>query len=210
MPRIPDVYLDSSIYFYSGVQDAKDGANSGGCGFFVHIPSTQDGVIHIYAITNKHILDEVGCVLRINTIDGKTEIIETTREEWEDHPEGFDVSAHSIDLNNKPVKPFSVGIQNFLTKDIVKQFSLGTGDETFMVGRLITRYGQQKNKPVVRFGNIAMMSDPEEMIIGHNSVEQESFFVECRSLSGASGSPVFVYSNQNYTTSEYLQDDSAI
>jgi hypothetical protein len=47
---------------------------------------------------------------------------------------------------------------------------------------------------VVRFGNLAMM--PWEPIKNELSgIEQESFLVEARSLSGFSGSPVYVYNH---------------
>lgn len=59
-----------------------------------------------------------------------------------------------------------------------------------MVSRLMGQDGIQKNQPSVRFGNISMMP----MLVEHpRGIKQESFVVESRSLSGHSGSPVFVY-----------------
>jgi hypothetical protein len=204
MPRIPDHFLANSIYFYGSEEDAKAGSNNGGCGFFVHTPSIHQGIVHIYAITNKHVLDE-GCnVLRLNTTDGKTEIIATERDAWIDHPERYDVSIYSIDINNIKVNPSSINTDLFLTREIIDDFLIGPGDETFMVGRLITRWGQQRNRPVVRFGNISMMADPDEPVVGHDNVAQECFFVESRSISGFSGSPVFVSTTQLYTADKHV------
>jgi len=62
-------------------------------------------------------------------------------------------------------------------------------DEIRLVGRLITRDGNQQNKPVVRFGHLAMMDDA---IKRDGEERQRSFLIECRSVSGFSGSPVFV------------------
>ena len=59
-----------------------------------------------------------------------------------------------------------------------------------MIGRFINHEGKQKNLPTVRFGNISMM--PDEPIADENDIQQESFLVECRSIPGYSGSPVFV------------------
>ena len=59
-----------------------------------------------------------------------------------------------------------------------------------MVGRLLNHQGRQRNIPTVRFGDISMM--PWEPILNQRGLMQESFLVEMRSLSGYSGSPVFV------------------
>jgi hypothetical protein len=68
---------------------------------------------------------------------------------------------------------------------------MGPGDEVFMVGRFGTHEGRQRNTPVVRFGNISMM--PWEPVMHPRGYTVESYLVETRSLSGFSGSPVFVY-----------------
>jgi len=60
-----------------------------------------------------------------------------------------------------------------------------------MVGRFVSHEGTERNAPVVRFGTIAMM--PGEPIRQERGFDQESYLVECRSLPGFSGSPVFVY-----------------
>lgn len=65
-----------------------------------------------------------------------------------------------------------------------------------MVGRFVNVQGQQRNTPALRFGNIAML--PYEPIEDDYGIKQESFLVECRSIPGHSGSPVFVYDPQKY------------
>ena len=60
-----------------------------------------------------------------------------------------------------------------------------------MVGRLIQYDGKQRNEPVLRFGNLAMM--PYPVMQSTRARRQESFLVEMRSLSGFSGSPVIVH-----------------
>jgi hypothetical protein len=58
-----------------------------------------------------------------------------------------------------------------------------------MVGRFTSHDGRQRNAPSVRFGNISMM--PGE-VISHCGSPHKAFLVEARSISGYSGSPVFV------------------
>jgi hypothetical protein len=65
------------------------------------------------------------------------------------------------------------------------------GDEVFMLGRFISHSGIKRNQPLARFGNIAMM--PGELVEDGRGMRVEAFLVEMRSLSGFSGSPVFVY-----------------
>ena len=63
-----------------------------------------------------------------------------------------------------------------------------------MVGRFIARDETQSNVPVVRFGYIS--SAKSELIDqgeDRGCFRQESFLVECHSVSGSSGSPVFVW-----------------
>jgi hypothetical protein len=67
---------------------------------------------------------------------------------------------------------------------------LGPGDEIFMIGRFISHDGRKKNHPSTRFGNLSMVVAP----IKHpDGGEEESFAVDMRSISGYSGSPVFIY-----------------
>jgi len=47
------------------------------------------------------------------------------------------------------------------------------------------------NQPLARFGNIALM--PGEKVVDGQEESVEAFLIEMRSLSGFSGSPVFVY-----------------
>jgi hypothetical protein len=92
---------------------------------------------------------------------------------------------------------FSMPSHKFITREIIDAYDLGIGDETFLVGRLITHAGGQRNTPIVRFGNVSLMADPSEPV-KCEGYEQEGFLVECRSLSGFSGSPVFISTNRNY------------
>lgn len=79
-----------------------------------------------------------------------------------------------------------------LTREAVAELELGPGDDVFMVGRFMQHEGTSQNIPTMRFGNISAM--PIEPIFNsYLEKDQESFLVEMRSLSGYSGSPVFVY-----------------
>jgi len=84
------------------------------------------------------------------------------------------------------------------TREIVAEYGIGPGDETVTVGRFINADGVQRNTPTVRFGNIAQMpGEPilqDRRIIGSTqNFKQVSYLIEAKSISGFSGSSVFVH-----------------
>lgn len=198
MPPIPRHFLDCSFYLYPSMESALNGAEYGGSGFLVHVPSEHEGLVHLYALTNKHVVDG-GCrYLRLNTLDMKLDVIPSEPDAWMFHPDGDDIAVMPIETMDGKFRWFSVGIEHFITHDILDDYHVGPGDETFLIGRLVTAAGSQRNTPVVRFGNLSMMADPAEPVTLGTGMEQEAFLVECRSLSGFSGSPVFVQTTQAY------------
>jgi hypothetical protein len=199
MPRIPDQIVDCSVYLYASQAAAEGGESAGGCGFLVHVPSKVNGAYgQLYAVTNKHVLDGGFYVLRLTKKGGGISTIETRRQDWTPHPKGHDVEVMPIDLPREVFQWWSIGMEMFITPEIIRIYRVGLGDEAFLIGRLITHAGIQKNSPVTRFGNISLMADPSELI-RCKGYDQEGFLVECRSLSGFSGSPVFVQTDQSYS-----------
>jgi hypothetical protein len=65
---------------------------------------------------------------------------------------------------------------------------LKTGDEVCVAGLYTSHYGITKNIPVVRIGNIAALPD-EPIATNYGNVH--GCLVECYSIAGLSGSPVF-------------------
>lgn len=71
----------------------------------------------------------------------------------------------------------------------------GAGDEVVMLPRFLGYDGADENQPAARFGHLAMAATvPIENSWGFT---QSSFLIECRSVSGFSGSPVFIYRVQS-------------
>jgi hypothetical protein len=192
LPRIADKYLHCVVYLYPSAVAADDGADAGGSGFLVGVPTEglRQNFWMLYAVTNKHVIKS-SPVLRMNTVDGKKTVLPTTRKNWVVHPAGDDIAACAISLDPKEYKFHHVPRSDFLSKEIVGTYRIGPGDETFMIGRFINHEGKQLNLPTVRFGNIGQM--PWEPIKQRDGFEQESFLVETRSIGGYSGSPIFVH-----------------
>jgi hypothetical protein len=196
MPRIKDEFLDCAIYLYPSVDAANMGRGAGGSGFLVGIPSEmhREGT-YLYAVSNSHVVGEPGKspVVRLNTQKGDLDIIPLKEEDWIHHPGGDDVAICPIVLSPEIYKYKVIGQNILLTESLMSEYSIGIGDDVFMVGRLITHQGKQRNMPVLRFGNIAMMPMEPIKQRERGGFEQISFLVEARSVGGFSGSPVFVY-----------------
>jgi hypothetical protein len=192
VPRIPDDFLECVVYLYPSEAAAEDGEQMGGSGFIigVPIPYTQPAPFHLLCVvTNKHVINGGSMVVRVNTLSDSKATVALDHAEWFFHPDGDDIAICPIGMNYK--HKFKYLHPNcFLKQELIDMFDIGPGDDVFVVGRFINREGKQKNTPTVRFGNIAQM--PGDPIILDDATEQESFLVEARSISGFSGSPVFV------------------
>lgn len=191
VPRIPDQLQSSVAYLYPDTEAARNGAPVGGTGFFVRRqhPLTDRSVQ--YLVTNTHVAQSAPRAFRINTTDGTGHFHEIGAHEWVSHPNGDDISA--------VVLPFQPGwtaaaldwSDLAITRPRMAELNMGVGDEVFMLGRFISHGTLQLNQPLARFGNVAMM--PGQLVKDGRGVDVEAFLVEMRSLSGFSGSPVFVY-----------------
>jgi len=74
--------------------------------------------------------------------------------------------------------------------NVLQTHRVGVGHEVFITGLFRTHYGNQKNVPIVRVGNIAMMRG--EPVKTEYCGYTDAYLIEARSIGGLSGSPVFV------------------
>lgn len=207
MSRIHDWMLDCVVYLYPSAEAADVGEAVGGTGFLVWVPLEANNDYGVaYCVTNSHVIREAGSpVIRINTEDGGRDIIELEQDHWTRHQDGDDLEVCPIALSNPDYYKYeTLGVDWFVTKDLVGRQSVGPGDDVFMVGRFGTHEGRQRNTPLVRFGNISRM--PHEPVMHGRGYTVDSFLVETRSLSGFSGSPVFVYYTSTTQYPEELPD----
>jgi hypothetical protein len=191
MPAIPDEALDCVVYLYPDTDSAISGRRAGGCGFAVAVASKHPGFSFAYVVTNSHVIAEgKSPIVRVNTRDGRFQVIEKTDEFWIPHPGGDDLAVLSINFEYESIKVKAIADEFFATKEKIEQFKVGPGDEVFIPGRFVNHEGKQRNLPAVRFGNVSML--PHEPIRTERGLLQEAFLVECRSIPGYSGSPVFL------------------
>lgn len=194
--RIPDQWLESTVYLYPSDALARAGERMGGTGFLIGLPLPHLGdTVATWLVTNRHVINGGSTVVRINTHDGKFDTIETDERLWIFHPEGDDVAVCPVALNRQHHKCSFLTVDWLLTKETLEKYAIGPGDHAIVIGRFVNHEGKQRNNPTVRFGQISQM--PHEKIINDGRA-QESFLVEIRSLGGYSGSPVLVYLDQAY------------
>jgi len=204
--RIHPIHVKSVFYVYSSEQAAREGHNEGACGFLVAISkqplgeNSATGEGFIYAVTNchviGHILQDGGTPhIRINSDNGEPLILGVPATAWKYHPDGDDIAIAEIDV--EPPEMLYVSFpEHFVKPEYLEPNSwhIGPGDSVYMVGRFMHHDGKKINTPVVRYGNVSLNPGDGDKIYNRDTGHyDEVFLIESRSISGYSGSPVFVY-----------------
>jgi hypothetical protein len=188
MPRVPDELLHSVVYLFQDKAHAREGRGAGGTGFLVDFPG--DAHTHRYVVSNVHVVRNGCSTLRINKKDGLVATKELPASAWVDHPDGDDVAAAPISTP----KTWEVRALSWAdfgpTPERLEELNVGIGDDVLMLGRFVGHAGRQRNQPLARFGNIAMM--PGERVKDGRGLFVDAYLVEMRSMPGFSGSPVFI------------------
>ncbi|MBA1142259.1 hypothetical protein [Mesorhizobium neociceri] len=200
MPRIPDDTLDVAFYLYPSEAAAKAGQEAGGTGFVVMVPFERVDGLAVILVTNKHVIQQGHTFVRLNRKDGSApDVFEIDPVEWYPHSGPHDVAV-AIGVGNGKVHSFSKSVhyEQLLTRDMVREYDIGIGDDVFMIGRFIGHDGKTHNRPSVRFGNISVdVGNIYNSSSGHN---EESYAVEVKSKPGYSGSCVLVYALKSSTS----------
>jgi hypothetical protein len=76
------------------------------------------------------------------------------------------------------------------TADVLVREKIRLGEELFIVGLFRDHHGVNRNIPIIRVGNIAMMQG--EQVFTKYVGYTDAYLVEARSIGGLSGSPVFI------------------
>jgi len=188
--RIPQSWFDSVVYLYPDIARAQAGEQVGGTGFLLGWPVADTGLLAMWVVTNRHVIEEGGhWTVRINKKDGGIECIDTTDEEWVLSPDS-DLAVRPIRLS-QDVHGFNYLTKEWLlTKEWFDALDIGPGDECITIGRFIGHDGRGRNYPTARFGQISQGPNEPVKISGKM---QECFLVESRSIGGTSGSPVYLH-----------------
>lgn len=177
-----------------------DGLHLAGTGFFVGVPSSIPERTYVYLVTAKHVIKGIKqkstdnkVYLRINQKNKPTILVSSDLGLWKHHPSesNIDVAILSWAPDENIFDYLFLPISMAATPEVITREEIGCGDEVFLTGLFNSHYGQQRNVPIVRIGNIACM--PEEPVQTKDMGLIEAYLVEARSIGGLSGSPVFVH-----------------
>src|ERR1700719_402939 len=81
--RIPDEWLNNSVYLYPSEHDAYEGTRAGGSGFLLGFDSHRiAGRQMIYAVTNDQVIEGVNCTIRLNRHDGTVDVRDLDERDW--------------------------------------------------------------------------------------------------------------------------------
>lgn len=195
--RVPDevrqcvVFVGLPINLPAG----QEGIRFQGTAFFVGVSSESiPGWNYVYLVTAKHVatkLEGKRFLVRINTRDGKSTLVAGEGVRWWYHPtdESVDVAVVPF-VPSGPFEYKTIPTSMFLSDEVIRSKSIGTGDEVFITGLFAHLTGSARNLPIVRMGNIAMM--PGEPVPTKERWDIEAYLIEARSIGGLSGSPAFV------------------
>lgn len=149
MARIQEQILRSVIYLYPSGQDAMAEESSGGTGFLVSVPFGGETTGHfIYAVTNSHVARARRLVARINTSESY-DLVEFAEDEWAHHGDGDDVAVAGIAI--KPGYEYArIPEELFVTRELIDQYAIGPGDDTFFVGRFAGHFSMAKDPCLLR------------------------------------------------------------
>ena len=115
---------------------------------------------HYYAVTCQHVLMSGASIIRINTKDGKSRLIELEPHDWEIIPGGDDMCA--VDITERistETDKVSYLLQSLIvTKKFAADEQLEIGEDGFMLGMFAEQPGIEHNMVAARFGNVSLLA----------------------------------------------------
>jgi hypothetical protein len=148
---------------------------------------------NVVLVTAQHVVSDIPdqkIAVRVNLKDGTSKIHQIDKRSaitFKDNaidlmafPFGIDPIAHDI---------YVIPLTSSSWEEQIAGFGdPGPGDEVCVVGLYTTHFGHVRNIPVVRIGHLAAM--PEEKVMTDRGYVM-GYLIECHSIAGLSGSPVY-------------------
>lgn len=161
-----------------------------GTGFIGTYPAYEDQSFY-FLITADHVVEMIvgdSMWIRVNRRDGGCSTIRIPKSD-RDICYKNDISVSGFDPDHNLFDFKSVRLDREHLEAQRKKWEWDIGDEVAVVGLYGSHFGQLKNVPITRIGHIALM--PGEPVISYRG-ELPAYLVEGKSISGLSGSPVFL------------------
>jgi hypothetical protein len=167
--------------------------------FFFLGHDVAPGRPRIYAVTARHMIDGLRnagvteAVLRLNPKAHDAELIEMSvpLDQWFEHPtdNSIDVAIRETGIPEN-ADHLALPFRLCATPQLFDDNEVALGDEVFVSGLFRAHPGNKRNIPIVRIGNIAAFD--EEKIETEAFGAMDAYLIECKSMGGLSGSPVFL------------------
>ena len=164
-----------------------------GSAFFLH--RSTNGLAFTYIATAAHVVQGIKdkglekVLLRLNYKTGQAKWIDSAVKDWYFHPDpAVDVAVARFPWMAE-IDHVVFPLAACLNDSIIREESIGAGNEVFLSGLFHLHSGERNNLPIVRIGNIAAM--PNEKIDTPRG-PVAAYLIEVRSIGGLSGSPVFI------------------
>jgi hypothetical protein len=172
----------------------------GSCFFLGHnAPEGQTTSPKMYVVTARHVIDKLQkkgvkeTFLRLNSKSVPPPFLAACIpiEEWYAHPSDKTIEVAIFETGiPKDADHLVLAESMCATQAIFKQHEVELGDEVIISGLFQHHFGNNKNIPIVRVGNLAALN--EERVSTELFGEIDAYLVEVRSTGGLSGSPVFL------------------
>jgi len=161
-----------------------------GTGFIGTLPAF-DGHKFYFLVTCDHVVDMINgdfVWIRVNRRDGGCSTIRISKTERDvSYNNDISMCGFGVDYDLFDFRTISLDRADFDAQR--NKWEWDIGDEVAVVGLYGSHFGQLKNVPITRIGHIALM--PGEPVISHRG-ELPAYLIEGKSISGLSGSPVFL------------------
>jgi hypothetical protein len=161
----------------------------------------------MYLVTAEHVISgmltrNIPLYCRINLVNGDVATVTVPNHAWKFYPD----ERHPSDVAVCPLGEFATAEdgtkvafdtrtvclkgQNGIaaTESVIVERKIGTGEEIVITGLFRSHFGNQKNIPIVRVGNIAMLKD-EPVWTKYPGGPIDAHLIEARSIGGLNGSP---------------------
>jgi hypothetical protein len=197
MPRLNTRFKHMAFFLFG--KDPKTGKVIGplGTGIFVTVEAKGPWLYHrhIYAVTCHHVaVTGGGSIIRVNTKDGASRLLELEPDEWYFIGGGPDICAADVTERLTGQDEYSVLPPNLIASEkFLANEEIEIGEDGFMLGLFADHPGEKQNLIAARFGNLSLLAHREEPIEQPNGCRRPSHIFDMRSRPGFSGSPVFVY-----------------
>lgn len=201
--RIPEEVKKCVVFL--GIERTKHGVTKtiyAGTGFLVSVQGKKVDIKYLYLVTAKHVVEHLTgetVLIRCNKKDGGSVTFKVTNEvlKWNTHPTDWSADV-AVTLATFPdekfdFRPLPIGM--FMTDEMIYSEGIGIGDDVLITGLFSHHSGSERNLPIIRMGNVAMMA--EEKIPTKNHGTMDAYLIEAHSIGGISGSPVFVLKPQH-------------